>query len=471
MAKKGRGSGLTAQGGLFAARLTESAVARHNTNGDPPQRGQTRAAPTGAASVVPAKKLRKKDVQCVICSKVANPDGSNWGATKSLEDARTLPDGVACLECADFVSGHHLSTEELTALRQTGGKSWEALEKQRLEHAENFTTPNARAFEGETVYWKVKSGSTLSERFGFLSRAEFKEAYNVFPEAAKITQIKATTCRGEECPGVLVKLPGSRQELTVFSTKEWTRYVPHLRGERHLWQQQAAEVWEHQVQGFQRNMGQSLGGKYAAKHKVTRAYDETEINDLVNAVPGLTERRTEGASSTGLAARVPGGEEEDDSMEEDEEEDEDEADDGHQSGEEAQQRIARSPQPVFFSAAKPVSHEAARFAWQGTVGHTTPQKSKQKDSSKSPVANLRRSGSAISLCKFDTGSVVSSAVADEEDGGQRTKSASYWHATLLLANAWNKNLSPNRLRFARLCVERSGIGGQAWRHRPQTMRG
>ena len=65
--------------------------------------------------------------------------------------------------------------------------------------------------------------STYSEPFDFISKSEFKDNWDCYPEDLKFTTASVTTRSGELIKGLIVERPDARPTLEVVLLSKWVR--------------------------------------------------------------------------------------------------------------------------------------------------------------------------------------------------------------------------------------------------------
>lgn len=437
------------------------------------------SAVAGGGAEPPAKQ-RKHRLRCQRCGTEAVDDGSNWAATEENERGRVVPSGEACKACDDFARATPYKTvADLAKVKDQ--KEVKALEQDQEQFHEQ-REGGEMDYPREGVDFVTACGSRYEERFAFLTRAAFKDRYGMFPDEAKLDQLRVLTRQGEEVQGVLLS-PVAPPEVVVWSEKVWMRKRHRLEASQNAFKRQASLVYDHAVRDFSQNYGQAAGGKYQAKLKQTTHYSEQEIDEAIARASCLLEEKA--GDKSGLAelgggrkplrgagrGRIGGrgggaplveghagsegsGDEEDGESEEGEE---------SSAAELAETPMKAGPgvASAFAAgeAATPITPGPRSIARSPHENDGPRQRIRAKSSA---VPSVARSGSPAALSKKAGSGAggASTTAAGLSDSKQRTKSASYWLISLTVSGVFCGLKYAREIVWAEDCIAREVRAGR-----------
>ena len=130
----------------------------------------------------------------------------------------------------------------------------------------------------------------------FISRADFKDLHNMFPEEAKLDQIKVLDRSGNEVQGV-VMATDRWPEIVLWTEKIWLKKTEEIKPEDVMCSRHVSVNFDSKVLQFQQNLGQSIGGKYQAKTKSVKTYSEEEVQEAIRKAMAAKVIKAEGLRS------------------------------------------------------------------------------------------------------------------------------------------------------------------------------
>lgn len=391
---------------------------------------------------------------CGLCDTEADTKGQNWGSTTTDDRGIARPDGLLCRLCTDFAAESGLQAEEVVARRKKDATFREAIDEDREEYATNRGAGGEPSeFEPEDVRYEVVVSSELREQYGFMSRQAFKAQHKVFPDEARLSQIRALNRHGQEEVGIAIDL-GVQPILNISTTRRYVRSQPVLRHDKHYYKRQADRVFTGRVEKAARTLGQNSGDKYVGKKKAVTVYTQADIDQHLQE---LVDKRKVGSRASGIAQMDSNmvcdpSDEESDTLPEEE-------------------STTAPPVPLANTTCSIASSSCdgpattPKFKKSWSFSPSVKQEKNPRMRMKSPAdkpASLTVSvgGEGVSEEGAAGASIDGTPVAEDDSATERTKPPSYWMQVLCVNEALKGTSFENRLRFARNCVSRTTRAGR-----------
>ena len=191
--------------------------------------------PPGGSHIA-SKRLR---LTCCLCDTVMV---INKGDAK-----KGLTDFLLCANCEDFCQDSLYDMEKIANTKKKQPEKFQLLKEQRSQWLRS-KEGGAKDFEPHAIYEQVVHSSIMHETYTFISRERFKQMHGLYPDEAKLSQIKVLNRKGVEVPGIGI-LDSLDPKLTIRTERMLLHRTPVLKPECHLYQAQA-EVAAHRDGAF-----------------------------------------------------------------------------------------------------------------------------------------------------------------------------------------------------------------------------
>ena len=434
--------------------------------------GQAAGSEDVPSQAAPPRKRGKTTVTCARCSVESVSDFSNFPVSKFAHN-RIVVQGDFCKSCVEFGDAMGLNPEDMAKAEGKDQKLHSQRQEEQRDFERNRANPSLRTFMPEDMHLEVSSESIMREAFEFLPRPTFRDEFGVWPEDARVSQVRVTSARGDEVSGVLRSIPDANPELVLETRKRLVRKVPILTAADHHFADQVADRWLREARLSQRHFGQAPGGKYLPKLKASCAYSQEE---LAKAVETAKSKTAADPTMTGLKML-------ENAILLDPEEDEEgsrAADGDDEEGARPQVVVIRSrraPKPGAGSS-RSTAPSAARHAVDDAPGveagdcgavksSSTPMAKRQRDASPTPL--LRRSGSRglASAAGSSAGGPPSSAGEDDEETNGRVKSPTYWLNTVTTTAGFTGKSLTKQMGWMNSCANRIATADSVMANRVQ----
>jgi hypothetical protein len=232
--------------------------------------GKKRAAANAKGNIdLPLKARRTKAADlpdaCVGCDCLPDRNGK-WGNVAPLTQ---LPVGPLCEPCGQFSDASGLSASEINQIRTGKDKSkGVSLQASISEARSSIEDPSTRTFNPGEIYELVISGSRIESVCEFQDRASFKEEHGMFPEDAKLTQIRTSGIDGGDVVGI-AKNEGD-VKLVRYTDAQVIQLKPLHSKADHIFTGQHDQLMDALIKERCKLLGQRDGNKYQLKKNVQR---------------------------------------------------------------------------------------------------------------------------------------------------------------------------------------------------------
>jgi hypothetical protein len=380
-------------------------------------------ATTASGSKKAAKQQLDLPAACVGCDLSPSRNGT-WGGN---DPSTGMPVGVFCSNCNSFAKASGLTADDIVQVRsgRDKGKA-ERLNDDILQAKDSIENPADRPFIPERVYELTVVGSRVETMSELQSRTSFKEEHDVYPDDAKLMQVRV---KGPDGDIVAVSKNESAPTLVRYCDKQLIHLKPVLLEKDHLYGAQLDQLMTTLIEERAKQLGQSDGNKYQYKKRNAEVYTTEEIDSAVAKV-----KSGAGNPECGVEGLLAGGQQ---------------------------------------SHAKPVTLKVSPRGGQKPLALTNAPHS----SSSSGLANasppLDRSPSPGSV-RSDSGRVgtqssFSFGGPEGRDGTQdveaeedevaltqgRLKTAAYWVSEITTEKAWKQIVLTRKISWATACVTRT----------------
>jgi len=391
------------------------------------------------------------DICAAVVSKAERVDGRTFGKSNEL---------VACPKCVKWTDQPDV-IHTLDTLSRLEGKKPAAFKiaiAARDEWLENVASDKRPDFDQEEVVETNYVRFEFDTPALFVPKDNFTKANDGWtPEALHVEMVKGKTKQCTEALGVLMLPPDGEQKeipLHVFNGTLLEKKTPLLRAERHLYKDQANEVYEHHRNLKTLHLGQTKHTKYPTKNvKAVKIYSREEIKAaMATALAKKGPPRRSALSTLGGAGPEDDDGSDDSSVGKSGEDDDDAA---TQLGDAEIAESGEVPAPrergstaVAASASSPVPNSAVSPG--GIRSSPVPIADVAAGSGTQP--SLRRSPTVRNL-SLPPPSLAGSSL-EPEDTKARTKSPAHWLHTLRSEVAFTKASMKLQLGWAEDCVKR-----------------